>query len=538
MENAAPASNESNDGRNGRSTFFLARWIFLRLLGLIFLIAFLSYWSQLDGLIGSQGILPAQQFVDRVEEQLGGVSLLEFPTLCWISASDGFLHALCGIGVVLSVMLIVGAAPLPVLALLWVLYLSLVVVGQRFFSFQWDTLLLETALFALFLAPGRLLPGLRREGAPTRLGIWLQWGLLFKLMFLSGITKLLSGDDSWVELTALPEHYESQPLPTWAGWHAFHLPEWFQDTSLVVMFVIELAVPFLILCPRLLRHIACVALLFLQVTIAITGNYTFFNLLTVTLCVLLLDDRFLGRIVAVVPFFRRWTSWIAEVTPRPRRRWLVWLSASLAAPLVVVSALAFLEEMTRTQRNARRMELEPNVPGFVVSTLDVCDEHVSSWAEPHVLRHVGPFRTINGYGLFRSMTTDRCEIVIEGSEDSREWKEYEFAWKPGDVEKAPGLVAPHQPRLDWQMWFAALSVERRRFPGWLGQLCRRLLEGSPDVLDLLETNPFPEAPPTYLRLVYYRYRFTDPETRSRTGQWWSREMKGQLLARPLTLRDF
>ena len=504
---------------------------------MIWLIAFLSYWSQLDGLVGSNGILPAQEYLDSAAQQLGGVDLLRLPTLCWISAADGFLHALCAAGAVLSVLLVAGIAPLAVLFLLWTVYLSLVVVGQAFFSFQWDILLLEVTFFALFLAPLRLLPGLRRESPPSRLGIWLQWGLLFKLMFLSGITKLLSGDDTWVDLTALPEHYESQPLPSWPGWYAYHLPGWFHEFSVVNLFVLELAVPFLLFCPRLLRHIGCAALVLLQALIGVTGNYTFFNLLTAALCIPLLDDRLLGRTIAVVPFLQRRMSWLEELTPRTSSRLRVSVALCLAVPLVMASGLVSLQEMTRTQRNARSMGKEPNVPGFVVSSLDACDEFVLNWAEPYVLRPIGPLRTINGYGLFRSMTTDRGEIVIEGSHDGREWKEYEFPWKPGAVHRTPGFVAPHQPRLDWQMWFAALSAQRRQFPGWLGKLLKRLLEGSPEVLALLETHPFPEKPPRYLRLAYYRYRFSDPETKSRTGNWWTREHQRMLLPRPITLRD-
>ncbi|MDE0043894.1 MAG: lipase maturation factor family protein, partial [Candidatus Poribacteria bacterium] len=263
-----------------RPTFFLTRWLFLRLLGVIYLIAFLSLWTQIDGLIGSNGILPAEQYLNAVREQIGLERYLAFPTLCWFNDSDAFLHLFCGCGVFLSLLLIVGVAPVLALIGLWVCYLSLVTVGQSFLSFQWDALLLETGFLAIFFAPLRILPRISREATPSSVVLWLFRWLLFRLMFASGVVKLMSGDMTWSNLTALNFHYETQPLPTVLGWYAHHLPEWFQKASVAGMFGIEIVVPFLIFAPRRPRFLGAIALVALQLLIAATGNYCFFNLLT------------------------------------------------------------------------------------------------------------------------------------------------------------------------------------------------------------------------------------------------------------------
>jgi hypothetical protein len=492
------------------------RWLFLRLLGSVFLIAFLSLWSQVDGLIGSDGILPAADYMAQIEAR-DDLPWWRVPTLCRLSASDGFLHVLCAAGVVLSLALIVGAAQIPVLFLLWTVYLSLLVAGQAFLSFQWDILLLEVAFTSMLFAPTRLRPCWpASEGPVPRPGLWALRLLLFKLMVLSGVVKLIVLDETWWGLTALDYHYFTQPLPTWTSWYAHHLPGWFQKASVFLMFVIEIPVPFLMFFGRRMRLVVFVALVSLQLLIALTGNYTFFNLLTIVLCITLLDSR-------------RPTSGPARAAGsrlRPRRLGRA-VRAVLASFLLLVSGLTFLREMSRTVPPA-------GVDSTAGQMLKRADRALLRWGQPYILDWTGPFRTINGYGLFRGMTTARPEIVIEGSDDGRAWKEYEFKWKPGDPARAPGFVQPHQPRLDWQMWFAALNPRRAY---WLDGLIVRLLEGSPAVLDLLGPNPFPDASPRKVRLAYYRYEFTTPGERRRSGTWWTRRREG-FLTRPLALDDF
>jgi predicted DCC family thiol-disulfide oxidoreductase YuxK len=513
-------------------THNLVRWAFLRALGVIYLIAFVSLWVQIIGLVGSDGILPAKLAMDSMRQtadtqHLGLDRYHLVPTLCWFKASDGFLNLQCAAGATLAVLLIFGFAPAPCLFLLWLIYLSLATVGREFLSFQWDNLLLETGFLAIFLAPWQLWLRLAPAAPPSRLVLWLLRWLLFKLMLQSGCVKLLSGDPAWRNLTALTFHYEAQPLPTWIGWYAHQLPVWAQKTSALTMFGIELFVPFVIFAPRRLRRFACLVLVFLQALIFLTGNYCFFNLLTVALCVLLLDDAALWACVPATLrnfLFRAQgeemgTQWNASlpssVQPTPSaplgtrhsppnpRKWPVQITVPLACIAIATSLMQF-SAMFRSP-----------IP----------------WPRPMlaVFAWLAPFRTFNSYGLFAVMTTSRPEIIIEGSNDGVAWLPYEFRYKPGDVKRRPAFVAPHQPRLDWQMWFAALGSYRQN--PWLVNFCLRLSEGSRPVLALLEHNPFPQAPPRYIRAAMYDYRFTDFATRRKTGAWWHRQEQGLYLPR-------
>jgi lipase maturation factor 1 len=482
-------------------TYALSRWLFLRLLGVVYLCAFLSLLPQVTGLVGEHGLLPAGVFLQRAHATFGGAAYRLFPTVCWLAAGDAMLRALCWIGVALAASLIAGVAQAPVLLLLWLCYLSLSVAGQTFLWFQWDGLLLETGLLAVLFAPTQLLPSLARERAPLPAARWLIWGLLFRLMVLSGVTKLASGDRTWWELTALDYHFWTQPLPPWTAWYADRLPEWMHRGMTLAILGIELLVPALIFVPerwRRARYAGCALLLLGQLGIALTGNYGFFNLLAIVLCVPLLDDGLLRRVLPLR---------LTAVEPEPR--WKVYAVHGLAPVFAVLATLAFVREIVHTAPGRRT---------FDTPLLDV----------------VEPLRSVNGYGLFRVMTTDRLEIVIEGGDDTLHWREYEFRWKPGDVTRRPRFVAPHMPRLDWQMWFAALDPEGAR--AWLVPLLERLLEGAPEALALLGPTPFPNRPPRYLRLVYYRYRFSDPAGRA-AGVWWRRERVGYL-TRPLSMGDF
>jgi hypothetical protein len=522
---------------NRGSTFITARWIFLRLLGVVFLIAFVSFGVQAAGLIGSGGILPADNYLDAVRERFGWGAYWRLPTLLWLGAGDAAIHGVWIAGAVLSVILTIGVLDRAVLFLLWAAYLSLIVAGQTFFNFQWDVLLLETAFTSLWLAPLELRPGLHPAAPPSRGAVWLLRWLLFKLMFLSGATKLLSLDESWWGFTALPVHYESQPLPTWIGWHVFQLPAWFHQTSLWAMFAIELAVPCLIFCPRRLRRLSGLALIFLQLTIALTGNYNFFNLLSAALCVPLFDDRFFTSLSArfrprAAVRLRR----LARSRPPPSRwaRIRGAVAALLAGAFLVLSALSFIEEIARTERGSRARGGPRRLPELISGLCDGCERYLLTPARGWFLEPIAPWRTINGYGLFRVMTTERNEIAVEGSLDGREWKEYEFRWKPGRLDRAPAFVAPHQPRLDWQMWFAALHPQGHFH--WLEPLFLSLLKGEAGVLALLGPDPFAGARPRYVRLRLYRYHFTDREERRTAGRWWRREDRGPL-TRPLSLPE-
>ncbi|MCP3981582.1 MAG: lipase maturation factor family protein [bacterium] len=490
----------------------LVRWLFLRCLGGVFLVALLSLWVQIIPLVGESGILPAADFFDRARDALGSDAVRRVPTLLWLADSDAALHGLCAAGTLLSLLLVAGVAQLPCLVLLWAIYLSLCQAGQVFLGFQWDALLLETALLSCFFAPAGIRPRAPASESPVpRSGLWLLRLLVFKLMLLSGAVKLVSMDETWWRLTALDHHYFTQPIPVWTAWYAHHLPGWMQKFSVCVMFAIEIGVPFLIFCGRRARAVACLLLILLQVLIAASGNFGFFNLLTAVLCLALLDDRALTR------FFNREPA-LAPPGASAARRTLRRLRAIGAIALVLVSALTFVEEMVRS---APRQGFDGWVGGVFRGGAWVVDR-----ARPRVLTWTDPFRSINGYGLFRAMTTSRPEIVVEGSLDGREWAEYDFRWKPGAVERRPARVSPHMPRLDWQMWFAALNPQRASH--WLQGLIRELFEASPDVLSLLDADPFGGARPEYLRLVVYDYRFSTPAERRESGAWWWRQNRREL----------
>lgn len=477
--------------------FALSRGLFLRLVGFVHLVAFVSLAPQLAGLIGADGLLPAAGYLERAYELWGSEAYVQLPTLLWLWPGDALLLALCWLGIALSVAALLGMAPIAVFASLWALYLSLAVAGQDFLFFQWDLLLLETGVLAVLYAPTGWWPALETRRQPSRAARWLVWSLAFKLTFLSGATKLLSGDETWWSLTALRYHYETQPIPTWVGWYAHNAPDWFGTLSVGVMFLIELAAPFVILAPprfRRVRNTGCALLCLLQVLIALTGNYGFFNLLTLALYVSLLDDT---TIVRLLPWLQAPAGYAQRDAPQrgPRRTAV----AVLATAMALLSALTFVRELRRPAP-------------------------LPDWSNT-LLATVAPLRSVSGYGLFRVMTTERPEIAIEGSAAGETWIEYEFPWKAGEPARAPGFVQPHMPRLDWQMWFAALDPQLQAH--WLFALVDRLLENDPAALGLLDSNPFPDEPPAFIRLALYRYRFTTPE-QGADGDWWTRELTGYL----------
>jgi hypothetical protein len=472
-------------------THFLTRWLFLRAVALIYLIAFASFGVQVEGLVGSHGVMPAERLLAYASGQLGADRYLQIPTFFWLAPSDAALAALCWGGAAMSLLALAGVAVGPLLLGCWAAYLSLVSIGGGFLDFQWDSLLLEVGLLAACFAPARAWPSLARERAPSRLFLWLLRFLLFRLMFSSGWVKLASGDAAWRSLSALEVHYQTQPLPTWIGWYAHQLPAVWQRASCIGMFVTELAVPFLIFLPRRSRHAAAVPLIAFQALIFLTGNYGFFNLLTVALCITLLDDAFHAR------FLPRRLAERMPAAPRARRASRLAL-APVGALLLLLAALQF----------GSMLYGRADLPGPARA----------------LLAAAGPFRSVNHYGLFAVMTTRRSEIVLEGTRDGTTWEAYGFRWKPGDVAHRPAFIAPHMPRLDWQMWFAALDDYRGQ--GWLRNLEVRLLEGEPRALALLAEDPFGSTPPLAVRAQLYDYRFTTRAERQATGAWWVREAHG------------
>ncbi len=398
--------------------YFLTRWLFLRALGAIYLVAFVSLWTQIGGLIGHNGVLPADQFMSAVKQQCDaqGIGLERFhllPTLCWFDSSDSFLNLQCAAGTLFAILLIAGIAPAPCLALLWLIYLSLATVGQDFLGFQWDNLLLEAGFLAIFLAPLQLLPNFSREAPPSKIALWLLRLLLFKLMFSSGCVKLLSGDPNWRNLTALTFHYQTQPLPTWIGWYASQLPLWFQKFSCAAMFAIELGAPWLIFAPRRIRFFGGTAIAVLQIA------------------------DFADRQLHFLQFSD------ARALPAAAGRFcLAKNSAAKVRRLIRFNLQPSTCNLSGRWPKAVTIPLAVVV--FAVSLFQVASlfgARSGLWFPAAVVgrTELAPFRTVNSYGLFAVMTTERREIIVEGSNDGTNWLAYEFKYKPGDVNRRPGF---------------------------------------------------------------------------------------------------
>jgi predicted DCC family thiol-disulfide oxidoreductase YuxK len=475
--------------------FALTQWLFLRLLAAIYLVAFASLAVQVTGLLGEHGISPAREFFGRVGGNLGWMRLWAVPSLFWWNSTDAVLAGAAWTGAALAAVLFAGYLERLILAPLYVLYLSFSLAGQEFLSFQWDALLLEVGFLAIFFGNTLL---------TQKTIAWLYRWLAFRLYFLSGLVKLASHDPTWRNLSALDFHYWTQPLPTIVAWYADKLPRGFQHASTFAVLAVELGAPFLIFAPRRIRFFGAGLLLGLQALIFITGNYTFFNLLSVAITLFLFDDQAFRGIVRTP---QRVRDMLLAEPVRPGKTGRL-AAAALTLLLLPLGLIRIFENTT----------LQVPAPAEALA------------------RYTSPFQVVNSYGLFAVMTTERIEIVVEGSDDGEHWRAYEFPYKPGDVSRPPRWAAPYQPRLDWQMWFAALSDYRTN--PWFVTFCERLLEGSPEVVALLEKNPFPEHSPRYVRAITYDYRFStwnEHRTGSSTRVWWHRQPRGEYLP-PVGLR--
>jgi lipase maturation factor 1 len=464
--------------------------LFVRGVGFTYAIAFASLAGQIIGLIGARGVEPAAELLSRIDQNTDGLSALDFPTWLWLTgASDHALRALCIAGALCSLLVIAWKLPRLALFAAWSLYLSLCSVGGVFLSYQWDTLLLETGIVGLFVATPR-----------SRVGIWVARALCFKLMLLSGLVKLNSGDPTWRDLSAMSYHFWTQPLPAWPAVFANALPAAIKAAMTFTSLAIELVAPLFILAPRRARLISAGALALLQVVIAATGTYGFFNMLSLLLCASLLDDDALLKLVPA----------------RPR--------SAAQQPANRVTAEAAPGDSSGLARTRRGLNIGLAALFLLLSLCVSIRRYVPFPAVVHEsLAVLAPLRSINRYGLFAVMTTERNEIAIEGSLDGVTWRAYELPWKPGRLDVMPSFATPHMPRLDWQLWFAALSSCERQ--AWFHELMKRLLEGSPDVLELFANQPFPERPPRFLRTPLAQYRFA-PLTAVLHGQWWARKPIG------------
>jgi hypothetical protein len=455
----------------GAADYWYSRFVFERALAAIYLAAFLCAANQFLPLLGERGLLPFTNFV-RV------VPFRSSPSLFYLLQSDAAVRTAAWLGVGLSVLALTGypqrLGTLPaaiVWGLLWVLYLSFVNVGQTFYGFGWESLLLETGFFAIFLGGS--------TATPNALLVWILRWTLFRVMFGAGLIKL-RGDPCWRDLTCLNYYFETQPIPNPLSWYFHWLPASIHRAGVAFNHVVELGVPFLYFAPQPVAAIGGLLTIAFQLVLIVSGNLSWLNWITIVLCIPTLDDR--------------WWSWLPIAAPS--------LDVASTMHRVVIAALAVLVVVLSV--------------GPAVNMLSSRQVMNTSFNTIHL---------VNTYGAFGSITRQRHEIVIEGASDAvigdaTVWRPYEFKGKPGDPSRPPPQIAPYHLRLDWLMWFAAFSTPSQH--PWFSSLLVKLLEGDRAVIGLLGTNPFPDSPPRWIRAMYYEYKFTTAEERRRTGQWWTR----------------
>jgi len=437
-------------------TYRTSAWLYGRCLGITIMIAFISLWVQSAGLFGPEGIVPYSENLDQarlnsVNGSMAASRLLEKPTWLWFFPETTGMAALFITGCLSALLLILGVLPPISVLVSWSCYLSLQVVAT-------DLLLLETMLLSLFYLPWKLRAKYTDSTEPNGIGRWLLWLLLFKLIFESGIVKFTyfgSGDaNTWLDLTALNYHYWTQPIPSWISWYFHWLPQWFHKLALLITYAVELILPFFIFLPRRLKNIAVAGLMFLQVMIIITGNYGFFNLLTVLLCLSLLDDQTVPSSIRM--FFEPKNNENYRIS-QPRR--LQSAMGALVLFMLVWTGCYYLRLDLRGNRS--------NITGASISPSGVTRS---------MIRSARYSRSMNSYGLFRVMTTTRPEIIIAHSSDGENWTPYHFQYKPVALQMPPRFFFPHMPRLDWQMWFEALYIERIMDAQFSLSMYKRFLE--------------------------------------------------------------
>lgn len=454
--------------------YYTAAALLPRLLGFIYFFVFFPFLFQMKGLYGKEGIQPIATYLEYIKYRLGRRRFRYIPSIFWFGASDRAQMGLIGAGMFLSILLMLNVYPPLMLLSLYILHLSLLSAGQDFMSFGWEQFLLEINVNTILLT----------LTSPPNPIVWISLNLLlFRFHFQAGVSKIFSRDVNWRNLTAIWYHYQSQPLPNTQAWYVYKLPLWFHKASTAMMFFVELVVPFFIFAPDDFRFITFILLVGLQLNIWFTGNFSYLNYMTVVLCIVLVSDT----------WFKTLIGWSIPA-PEP--------SSIIVDSIVTVlgACLLFLQ---------------------VISLWNYFMP-VSTFRK--ILDWVYSFHIANRYGIFAVMTTKRYEIVVEGSDDGVNWKEYLFQYKPSELDRRPRRISPYQPRLDWQAWF--LPFTDYYSEPWFQNFLVRLLQGSPYVLKLLRHNPFPEKPPRFIRALAYDYIFSTAEEKKKSGVWWTREYVG------------
>lgn len=457
--------------------YWLSRSVFQAGLGLVYLIAFIVALNQFRPLLGERGLLPVPDFIKQV-------SFRQSPSLFYFLPKDGAFLAAAWLGIALSCLAVSGLSErystwisMLVWAAMWMLYLSFVNVGQTFYGFGWESILLETGFFAIFLGS--------RHTVPSGIMIWVLRWIAFRVMFGAGLIKL-RGDSCWRDYTCLDYHYETQPMPNPLSWFLHWGPHWTHRFGVGFNHFAELVVPFGYFLPQPVSSIAGVITIIFQASIMASGNLAWLNFLTIVLAIPMIDDRWFSAIL----HFR-----LPELTS--------------AGPLLKYAAIGVGILVLVMSINPIRNMISPNQ---VMNT------------------SYNPFHLVGTYGAFGGITRTRYEVIVEGTDEniltqSTKWREYEFKGKPGAVDRMPAQIAPYHLRIDWLMWFAAMS-DYTQHP-WFFHLMAKFLQGDGETIGLLRSNPFPAQPPRFVRARLFEYHFTTPEERRKTGNWWKRTLAGE-----------
>jgi len=488
--------------RDHEPSHLRARWLYLRILGVLLAAAFLSFSWEIVGLAGPNGLFPAREYLSSIagrEPDLWS-RVLAAPTVAWLGADAVVLRGLCWVGGIAAVAVVLNRLPRLALVVCWVCYLSLLTVAPRFSWYPSDSLLVETTFLSIFAAPAGVSPGLGRRSPLSGGMLFLYQWLLFRLMLETGTSKLLSSDPIWRSLGTMDLFFETSPFPTWLAWFADKLPHVVHMAMTANVLFTEVAGSVLLFLGRRMRLVALAAWTVLQTGIVLTGNFNTFNYNSIALAVLLAGDEVLGRVLPL-PAVHALETGIAEPARSPIARWQNRAARVFLAALFLVTCLTMLQFF--------RVPIPAPLPGILDATR--------------------AFRSANIYVLYPFIPRQRRIIVFEGSDDAgATWKPYPYRFQTGRLDERPRFIAPLQPRFDRE---AMRPVEMEPMAPYTQVLpvqrtAERLLEGEPSVVALFAENPFPAGPPDRIRTVLYRYRFTDLATLRATGNWWSRDELG------------
>jgi hypothetical protein len=494
-------SEETADEPAGyQPTYWLTRFMILRLLGIIYAIAFLVAINQILPLIGSDGLLPLDNYLRHVSQALGGngAGFMRLPSVFWFWHSDGALLTVAWIGFILSLIVVAGYANAPLLAILWFLYMSFVHIGQEWYGYGWEIQLTETGFLAIFLCPLVDMRPFPKRPTPFPIIILFRW-LIFREMFGAGMIKV-RGDEVWRNSTALYYHFETQPLPgPLSRWFHF-LPRIILKMGVWFNWLAEIIAPLFVFWPRTARHIAGVIMILFQLNLVLSGNLSFLNWLTIVPALACLDDGFWAKLLPARLVAKATSAEAIAEESKPMRTtaWIV---------TVLIGVLSFQPAMNMLS------------PGQVMNG------------------SFDPFDLVNTYGAFGTVGKERFNVVFEGttdndSTDKANWKPYIYKGLPVALDKRPPQIAPYQLRLDWQMWFASMDTPNE-YP-WTVHLVWKLLHNNPGALSLFAANPFPGKPPVYVRAIIYRYSFANPGNPQHL--WWNRVRLGIWLP-PMSVAD-